>query len=78
MPKIPPTKTASADYIFLLEEIDPQTGIYEAKGVVTDENQVENFLNEESIVKRVQIFILGKIEGPCQIINSWEEFMEFN
>lgn len=62
---------------YLLEEIDPQTGLYNSKGIVGSPANVEKFFGDEEIVRRVQIFELGSFEGPIRIINSIEEFMEF-
>jgi len=66
-----------AGYVFSLEEIDPKTGLYDMRGIVSDEEVVGNFLSDDGVVKRIQVFTLGQIEGPVRIINSLEEFMEF-
>ncbi len=68
---------APADYIFTLEEIDGNTGLYDILGVTADEATVEGFLDDSTFVKRVQVFTLGLLEGPIQTITSIDEFMEF-
>jgi len=68
------------DYVFSLEIMEGTTGLYEILGVVSEEEIVGNFLKTEETmnhVARVQVFTLGQIEGPVRIINSLEEFMEF-
>lgn len=73
--------TAPADYIFTVELMNPETGLYDIKGVVIDEEIVKVILDakedEVAGVYRIQIFTLGQLEGPAQIIHSLEEFMEF-
>lgn len=72
-------KTAPADYVFALEVMIPTTGLYELMGIVADEDKVKSYFENagETAVCRVEVFILGDIEGPVRIINSLEEFMEF-
>lgn len=69
--------TAPADYIFVLEEMHPRTGLYGILGVTAEEGDVAHFLDHNTrIVKRVSVFTLGQQEGPVRIINSIEEFEE--
>lgn len=72
-------KLAPADYVFSIEVMDGQTGLYNIHGVVADESIVEHYLNnvESFNVVRVQVFTLGLLEGPIQTISTIEEFMEF-
>lgn len=83
MPEPKPRKTAPADYIFTIELMNPETGLYDIKGVTSDEAAIEGILDaaedEISGVYRIQVFTLGLLsnEGPIQTIVSLEEFMEF-
>lgn len=73
-------KIAPADYIFTLETMNPTTGLYKIDGISCDENIVMSVLrisNSTKEVHRIQIFTLGLLEGPIQIITSIDEFMEF-
>lgn len=75
------TRTAPADYVFSVEVMNPETGLYEIRGITSDEEVVEQTLTcaEDEIegVYRIQVFTLGLLEGPIQTITSIKEFMEF-
>ena len=60
-------------YVFVCSKMHPTTGLYEIAGVLVEDEDAEAFLAEDGI-RKVEVFIVGRLQAPINVYFSLEEF----